>query len=203
MRVETNCVECGAVMSLRPYYYFKKGIRRCSQACATLRKKRQVLTPEWREKIGAAQRGRPGTIPSPETRAKLRTAKEGYSPWRGRTPEQIATTKAKIGAASTGRPGKKGATSHFWRGGASTANHIIRQSAPYRRWRNAVLRRDRRTCLFCGVRDVPLNVDHIQPFAFYPDLRFELDNGRTLCVPCHKTTDTYMNPHWKPSEQEA
>lgn len=34
--------------------------------------------------------------------------------------------------------------------------------------------------------------DHIKPFAYYPDLRFELSNGRTLCIDCHKKTDTYF-----------
>lgn len=32
---------------------------------------------------------------------------------------------------------------------------------------------------------VVLQADHIKPFAF------AIDNGRTLCVACHKTTDTF------------
>lgn len=63
--------------------------------------------------------------------------------------------------------------------------------AEYRDWRKTVFARDDYTCLWCGKRGVELNADHIKPFALYPELRLEISNGRTLCVPCHETTDTY------------
>jgi 5-methylcytosine-specific restriction endonuclease McrA len=33
-----------------------------------------------------------------------------------------------------------------------------------------------------------LEADHIKPWAYFPSLRFELSNGRTLCRPCHDKT---------------
>lgn len=68
---------------------------------------------------------------------------------------------------------------------------LLRGSARYREWRTAVFERDDYTCQECGERGGALQADHIKPFAFYPELRFDLDNGRTLCVPCHRRTDTY------------
>lgn len=58
-------------------------------------------------------------------------------------------------------------------------------------WRNAIYKRDDYTCTKCGARGVELNADHILPFSAFPDLRFDIDNGRTLCRPCHEETPTF------------
>ena len=79
-----------------------------------------------------------------------------------------------------------------WKGGITPLNASIRKSAAYRRWRKAVLLRDNYTCMSCGAKE-NLHVDHIKAFAFYPDLRLNVANGRTLCWECHKQTPTYSS----------
>lgn len=64
-------------------------------------------------------------------------------------------------------------------------------TAAYRRWRQAVYVRDDYTCQLCDVRGGNLHADHILPFSSYPELRYELSNGRTLCAECHRKTPTY------------
>lgn len=78
-----------------------------------------------------------------------------------------------------------------WRGGITPINEKIRKSAEYKKWRVSVFERDAYTCVLCGCNSGDKHADHIKPFALFPDLRFDVDNGRTLCVPCHKDTETY------------
>lgn len=83
-----------------------------------------------------------------------------------------------------------------WKGGITPINIKVRMSLEYKLWREAVFKRDNYTCIWCGARSgngkaIILHADHIKPFIDYPELRFALDNGRTLCIDCHKKTDTY------------
>lgn len=83
------------------------------------------------------------------------------------------------------------------KGFITPVHKIVRSSTEYKLWRTAVFERDKYRCIWCGIKSkkgtkkVVLNADHIKPFAAYPELRFAIDNGRTLCVHCHRMTDTY------------
>lgn len=68
---------------------------------------------------------------------------------------------------------------------AAFSNHKQRQSTEYRQWRKSVFERDNYTCQVCGVSGGELNAHHIKPFSVYPDLRFDVSNGLTLCKQCH------------------
>ncbi len=75
--------------------------------------------------------------------------------------------------------------------GVSTHNEKLRHGERYRAWRQAVFVRDDFTCQDCGTRGGVLNADHIHPFALFPELRFNVENGRTLCRECHLQTPTF------------
>lgn len=127
-----------------------------------------------------------------ETKRKLSVKKIGklnpnYKriPWnKGKKGLQIAWNKGKIGL--------KGEKANNWRGGTSTIHQLIRGSKEYKLWRKAVFERDNYTCIWCGEKGY-LNADHIKPFSLFPELRFAIDNGRTLCIECHQKTDTFAS----------
>lgn len=86
----------------------------------------------------------------------------------------------------------KGVNNPQWRGGVTPIHWRIRQSLEYRTWRKSVFERDNYTCVFCHEKSSgKLEADHIKRFSLYPELRFNISNGRTLCKDCHKKTDTY------------
>lgn len=91
--------------------------------------------------------------------------------------------------------GQKGSKGSNWQGGLTPIYETIRHSMEYREWRRKVYERDNYTCIECNKRGGKLNADHIQPFSIFPELRFEISNGRTLCVPCHRKTDTWGVNH--------
>lgn len=106
-------------------------------------------------------------------------------------------TKEKLSHIHSGKsnPHVRGNRSHFWKGGVSALNRTKRQNimrtVEYRHWRKQVFERDNYTCVLCSKVGGELNADHIKPFSLYPELIFNLSNGRTLCSPCHRKTPTY------------
>lgn len=81
--------------------------------------------------------------------------------------------------------------SPHWRGGKGGELHLLRVSTDYKLWREAVFKRDNFTCKDCRQRGGQLEAHHIKSFAWFPELRFAIDNGVTLCISCHAKIDTF------------
>lgn len=78
-----------------------------------------------------------------------------------------------------------GSRNHRWKGGITPEQSRLRQSPQTRVWRIAVFIRDNHCCQRCDSRR-DLRAHHIYPWADYPDLRWTVENGITLCATCHK-----------------
>jgi hypothetical protein len=89
--------------------------------------------------------------------------------------------------------GKLGDKNPQWRGGITPVHKVIRRSTKFKEWRISVFERDDYTCQDCGIRGGTLHPDHIKPFAYFPESRFDVNNGRTLCENCHRKTETWGN----------
>lgn len=78
----------------------------------------------------------------------------------------------------------RGKNHHSWKPPeecVGTETEIIRNSGEYKAWRLSVWIRDKTKCQVCGIRKDPMVAHHLDGFNIFPEKRFDVDNGVTLC----------------------
>lgn len=95
--------------------------------------------------------------------------------------------KRRVAAAKVVKSGD----SHWnWKGGITPLTQRTRTSEESNAWKLAVLHRDNYTCRICGSKE-QLHAHHINSWAEFPEDRFILENGLTLCSSCHEQYHRY------------
>lgn len=152
-------------------------------------------TDEHKKRVSEKLKGR---VKSAETCKKLSNALKGKtlpSEVREKIRKKLLGRKLPIQHRINMSFSQRGEKSHLYKDGLSGLRKTERQKAmqtiEYKLWREAVFKRDNYTCVWCFRTGIKINADHIKKWADFPALRFAIDNGRTLCVPCHLKTETY------------
>lgn len=167
-------------------------------------KKGHTMSPEMRAKISKKLKGVKKT---PATIARMVLAQKGVK----KTQQQIekhriaitgkkasAETRLKMRLAQIGSGGSN------WKGGITPVVMQIRNCFKMRQWISDIFHRDDFTCQECFKRGGRLNAHHLKSFtkiykdnniktledALNCDELWDLNNGQTLCVDCHKKINT-------------
>jgi len=189
------CLICGAIITKSPLesrVVWTTRRKYCSRACLAQSKRGKPQTAEANEKRRQWSTGRKHTA---ENKAKFSGA--NCPRWTGGLPKcpECGTEMPKRTAKRCREcwyKWSRGENSPHWQGGKTSEAERIRKSPEYKAWRVAVFERDGYACQMCGIVGGKLHADHIKSFAYSPELRLDVGNGRTLCVPCHQQTATYM-----------
>lgn len=132
--------------------------------------RKKVLTEEHKRKLSESHKGR---IVSEETIKKFIGKKQSFE-------TKMKKRESQLGDKGTG-----------WKGGIASQKNIEKHSLFFKEWRRSVLDRDNHTCRKCGAtkannNEAHIQTHHIKPYAKYPELRHDVNNGITLCEKCHK-----------------
>lgn len=160
-----TCLECGKRAPVLEKKVRSRGQRFCSRTCAN----------RWNARRRKAVRPEPIPRPLCACGCGLRIGKQAKKYRSGHNP-----------------PGPKkrlyGADNPRWSGGPKRP-HLSRE---HRIWRELVFKRDDWTCVMCGRRSragdaVVLQAHHIVPVSVDPARAYDVSNGVTLCVECHRS----------------
>lgn len=197
-----KCVQCSKEMIRKPRYSKKQFENRsfCSDICRQFNSRRRkniecsVCKKIFECENNLYERKKVCSIECKKIYLSEKYSGDG-NPFYGKKHSKNAI--AKIIQKTFGVPKIKnsGENSNFWKGGVSQKNRTeranIMRTNEYRIWRKAVFERDNYTCVMCSVKGGEIQADHIKPFSLFINQRFDVSNGRTLCVFCHRKTETF------------
>jgi len=185
---KTKCKNCNKE-------YIGRGKFFCSKSCKTSysnKTNNPAKRQDVKEKIRLSRFGKP-TI-----------SRESHWNWKGKKDIVLycQDCKKRIKSIPYGKKAnikycqictKKGDRSHRWKGGTTPQRLKEYKCQEYKNFVNNVLKRDDYTCQYCGIKNgcgknVDLQIHHIKSYAEYPNLRFDITNGITLCKECHNNT---------------
>jgi len=167
-----KCLRCGKILKRK----------RKSGMCVACWKIGKIRPLEWRRKMKeiAQEKGfgkwMKGKKISQEVREKIRKTMKG---WNGQKYHFTSENPLRYWL------GKRGKNTAHWKGGLDFIKNI-RNSLEYKLWRDSIFKKDNWTCWHCLKRGGTLCAHHILSFAEFPELRFAINNGITLCKECHK-----------------
>ena len=145
----------------------------------------------YRTGIGAKLKGKPNLALKGRkfpNRQNSGCFKSGLIPWnKGKIlPPEYGENVSRAMYAIPGAI-RYGSDNTSWKGGITPEMQQLRQSEEYAEWRTAVFKRDNFTCQICNQVGGKLVAHHIKSFADFPEERFNVDNGITLCHADHSS----------------
>jgi len=200
--IKNRCKKCGifcrnGVSHQCPIFVWNKG----KSGLQTAWNKGKSLSEETKKKISDSRTGK-----SFLNLKGSRNGMFGKTPWnKGKKTGKPSWTSGRK-MSKEFREKISGANHYNWKGGVGSINMRLRKCFEYRLWVSDVFRRDDFTCLNCGQRGGRLEAHHIKPFSIIcrenninslesgkmcSEL-WNLNNGQTLCIECHKKTETYL-----------
>lgn len=121
-----------------------------------------------------------GCQPSEETLEKRRIKRAGYR----HSEETRAKMRVSQQAKNWVRP--SGAAHYNWKGGVNYRDKHSLCNPDYREWRKSVFARDTHKCRIADENcDGMLQAHHILRWSEFPELRYQINNGITLCQAHH------------------
>ena len=158
--IDKPCLQCGSLLKSKLLLFPStcERVKYCNRICKNLYWKGKSPTTETRQKMSKAHMGNKsntGRKLPPEHLFRMSLAFRGEKHWN-------------------------------WKGGKTKENHLRRNQLEYKVWRKSVFERDGYKCKIDNKDCVhEVHAHHILRFAEHKELRFDVNNGITLCKNHH------------------